>query len=125
MNVTNNRPRACEAFAGPAFISPLVACICKGFGLLAGSGGGDGSQELESAEQRTEVMEGLILGLGAMINLAEFSDTARASVVHGGDELVEGLTRIFLEGSERAAKVRFIYFLLQRTPLCPPKNKKG
>ncbi|PSN59866.1 hypothetical protein BS50DRAFT_220746 [Corynespora cassiicola Philippines] len=71
MNVTNNRPRACEAFAGPAFISPLV---------------------------------GLILGLGAMINLAEFSDTARASVVHGGDELVEGLTRIFLEGSERAAK---------------------
>jgi hypothetical protein len=97
MNLTNNKPKACDAFAGPAFVRPLVKSIGQRFTLLVG--------ELEE-EQRNEVLEGLILSLGAMINLAEFSDQARASVVVGDDSLVGALVRIFLEGSERAAQVR-------------------
>jgi hypothetical protein len=97
MNLTNNNPKACDAFAGPGFVKPFVKSIGQRFTLLAG--------ELEE-EQRNEVLEGLILSLGAMINLAEFSDQARASVVVGDDGLVDALVRIFREGSERAAQVR-------------------
>jgi hypothetical protein len=99
MNLTNNKPKACDSFAKAAFVKPFVKSIGHRFTLLAG--------ELE-VEQRKEVLEGLILSLGAMINLAEFSDQARASVVVGDDGLVDALVSIFLEGSERAAQVRFL-----------------
>ncbi|KAF2184683.1 hypothetical protein K469DRAFT_633400 [Zopfia rhizophila CBS 207.26] len=95
MNLTNNKPKACETFAGPTFIQPLVNGINQKFALLT---------SVLSEEQRMEVLEGLILSLGAMINLAEFSDTARTSVVMGGDELVDALAKTFLEGFERAAQ---------------------
>jgi hypothetical protein len=48
----------------------------------------------------------LILGLGAMMNLAEFSDSARLSIVQGDNGLIDELVKIFLEGSERAEQVR-------------------
>ncbi|KAF2868391.1 wings apart-like protein regulation of heterochromatin-domain-containing protein [Massariosphaeria phaeospora] len=95
MNLTNNKPEACVAFAGPEFVEPLTRSISHRFTLLA--------SELPD-EQRNEVLECLILSLGAMINLAEFSDQARASVVANGDALVDALVHIFLEGSERAAQ---------------------
>ncbi|KAF2474363.1 uncharacterized protein BDR25DRAFT_216283 [Lindgomyces ingoldianus] len=95
MNLTNNKPKACEAFSVPAFVQPLVRSISQRFTLLAG--------ELEE-EQRTEVLEGLILSLGAMINLAEFSDQARTSVIAEEEGLVDALAKIFLDGSERAAQ---------------------
>lgn len=98
MNITNNKPKACQSFAGPTFVLPLVRSISHRFKLLAG--------ELDE-QQRTEVMEGLILSLGAMINLAEFSDQARMSVVQEGDGLVDELAQIFLDGSERADRVGY------------------
>ena len=56
-------------------------------------------------EENAEVSEGLILALGAMINLAELSDQARMSVVVEGDDLIDALATTFLAGSERAAQV--------------------
>ncbi|KAF2659006.1 hypothetical protein K491DRAFT_713021 [Lophiostoma macrostomum CBS 122681] len=94
MNLTNNKPKACEMFAQPEFVQPLVRSITNRFDQLTGQLGED---------QRTDIIEALILSLGAMINLAEFSDHARLSVVGDGNELVDALARIFLEGSERAA----------------------
>ncbi|ORX91472.1 hypothetical protein BCR34DRAFT_608999 [Clohesyomyces aquaticus] len=94
MNLSNNKPKACDIFAAPAFVQPLIRSISQRFVSLAG--------ELVD-DQRTEVLETLILSLGAMINLAEFSDQARMSVMKGGDELVVALAEIFVEGSERAA----------------------
>jgi len=102
MNLTNNKPKACDAFAAPSFVKPLVRSICHRFTVLSG--------QIDD-EQRSELLEGLILSLGAMINLAEFSDQSRASVVDGDDELVDALSNIFLEGSERAAQVRFCLHL--------------
>ena len=50
----------------------------------------------------------LILGLGAMMNLAEFSDQARLSMVEGQSGLIDELVKIFLDGSERADQVRHL-----------------
>ena len=40
------------------------------------------------------------------MNLAEFSDSARLSIVQGDNGLIDELVKIFLEGSERAEQVR-------------------
>lgn len=96
MNLTNNKPRACELFSGAPFVLPLVRSISQNFRLLV--------SDLDE-KRRIEVMEDLILSLGAMINLAEFSDKSRASVIQDGDDLVNELVEIFLEGSERADHV--------------------
>jgi hypothetical protein len=93
--LTNNKPKACEIFAGQDFVKPLVSFINHMFTQLA-CGPLDGE---------SEVRENLILSLGAMINIAEFSDKARISVLSNGDELLDALANTFLEGSERAAHV--------------------
>lgn len=95
MNLTNNKPKACQPFSGPTFVQPLVSSITRNFGLL-----GTGIK----VEQRTEVLETLILSLGAMINLAEFSDQARLNIDDGA-QMIGTLVKIFLDGSERAAQV--------------------
>lgn len=94
--LTNNKPKACELFAGPKFVKPLVESISHGFTQLASD---------LADEEKMELRESLILSLGAMINIAEFSDDARANVASNGDELVDALAKTFLEGSERAAQV--------------------
>jgi hypothetical protein len=103
MNLTNNKPKACETFASPEFVQPLVRSITNRFDRLTG--------QLDE-DQRTDIIEALILSLGAIINLAEFSDHARLGVVADGDELVDALARIFLEGSERAALVCLHHFVI-------------
>jgi hypothetical protein len=105
MNLTNNKPQACQQFAWPAFVLPLLRSISHNFKSLASEHG---------EERRNEVMEDLILSLGAMINLAEYSDQARASVVRDGDGLIGELVAIFLEGSARAEQV-CIYPCIQGT----------
>jgi hypothetical protein len=96
MNLTNNKPKACQPFSGKAFVQPLMLSITEKF------------QKLDvglAAEERTEVLESLILSLGAMINLGEFSDQARLNV-DDGEQMISTLVQIFLEGSERALRVR-------------------
>ncbi|KAL7771700.1 hypothetical protein CFE70_001650 [Pyrenophora teres f. teres 0-1] len=71
MNLTNNKPKACQPFSAKAFVQPLVLSVIERFTCLnAGL----------ATEKRTEVLESLILSLGATINLAEFSDQMRANV---------------------------------------------
>jgi hypothetical protein len=111
MNLTNNKPKACQLFAWPSFVLPLLRSVNHKFTLLAGN--------LEE-ELRNEVLEDLILSLGAMINLAEYSDQARESVVRDGDGLVRELVGIFLEGSARAEQVRFHFILLAKTSAYTP-----
>jgi hypothetical protein len=97
MNLTNNRPKACAMFAEPSFIRPLIEAISHGFAQV--------TNHMEEAE-RIEVVEDLVFSLGLMMNLTEFSDKARSSILKGGDELVDALATIFIEGSKRAAQVR-------------------
>jgi hypothetical protein len=97
VQLTNNNSEASEMFAGPVFVQTLGRFISRSFSLIA--------SELDEGK-RIEVMESLILSLGAMINLAEISDQARRSIIADGDELVDALAKIFLEGAEQAAQVR-------------------
>ena len=102
MNLTNNRPKACLPFSGHVFIQSLAAVMVRNFTRL--------HSEVKH-EERTTVLEVLILSLGAWINLAEFSDQARLNV-DGADELLGTLVKMFLEGSERAARVCIYHAML-------------
>ncbi|KAF1953177.1 hypothetical protein CC80DRAFT_478182 [Byssothecium circinans] len=93
INLTNDKPKACQLFSHASFITPLIRSINQNFKLLVSEG---------DAGRRTEINEDLIFSLGAMINLAECSEQARASAIQDGDEVVDELVQIFLEGSERA-----------------------
>jgi hypothetical protein len=94
MNLTNNKPKACQQFSGSAFVQSLVQSIVDRAKLL---------QSLE-AEQRTEVLDTLILGLGAMINLTEHSDEARVNA-DDGEDLLQALIQTFVEGSAKTKQV--------------------
>lgn len=97
MNLTNNRPKACLPFSGQRFIQSLAAVVLRNFARLYS----DSKQD-----DRTAVLESLILGLGALINLAEFSDQARLNMDAEGEHVLGTLVKIFLEGSERAAQAQ-------------------
>jgi hypothetical protein len=97
MNLTNNKPKVCQQFSAPAFVQGLVQSIVDRAKLL--------QQGLE-AEQRTEVLDTLILSLGAMINLTEHNDQARLNV-DNGEDLLERLVKTFVEGSTKTQQVRF------------------
>lgn len=96
MNLTNNKPKACQPFSVQAFVQPLIRFIVGRFDLLH-------SGELDT-ERRTHVLAALTLSLGAMINLAELSDEARLNTVDD-ENSIEALVKTFVTGSERAAKV--------------------
>ncbi|KAF2446218.1 hypothetical protein P171DRAFT_519785 [Karstenula rhodostoma CBS 690.94] len=93
MNLSNSRPKACQIFAGQTFVSRLTSFIVGCFKILG---------DKTTRQPLTRVRDDLILALGAMMNLAEFSDHARLNVMHDGEELIGDLVGIFLEGSERA-----------------------
>jgi hypothetical protein len=111
MNLTNNNPKACHPFAVKNFIQSLMSSITQRF------------QSLNiglAQDERTEVLESLILSLGAAINLAEFSDQMRLNVDDDGDDdkrMISTLVEIFLEGSERASQVRTHSKILDHTSL--------
>jgi hypothetical protein len=92
MNLTNNKPKACQPFSAKAFVQPLMHSIIEKF------------QSINTGlalEKRTEVSDSLILSLGAAINLAELSDQMRLNTADDIETLVE----IFLEGLKRASQV--------------------
>lgn len=91
MNLTNNKPKACQPFSNRAFVQPLVQSLVSAFELL---NSGDLGEKHQAA---------LTLSLGAMINLAELSDEARVNAVVDTDCL-EALVKTYIVGSERAAR---------------------
>lgn len=99
LNVTNNNPKACGIFASPDIIQPLLQSITTRFNLL--------SIELNEDEHLSN-LDRLIIALGALINLAEWSNDARLSVIHGTDKLLDETVRLFIEGRERAAEAESI-----------------
>ncbi|KAF1915329.1 wings apart-like protein regulation of heterochromatin-domain-containing protein, partial [Ampelomyces quisqualis] len=94
MNLTNNKPKACQQFSDAGFVQSLLQSIVQRFKLV--QGGVDGIQ-------RTGVLDTLILSLGAMINLTEHSDEARRNADDGGDVL-GSLVKTFVEGSARTSE---------------------
>ncbi|KAF3042191.1 hypothetical protein E8E12_009125 [Didymella heteroderae] len=125
MNLTNNKPKACQPFSTRAFVQPLLHSLVESFKLL-------NTGSLDKKGQ-----DALTLNMGAMINLAELNDQARLNAV-GDTNLVEELVKTYVVGSERAAqatsfeesevgiKINFLGVLLGFTSKmpAPPKQRK-
>ncbi|KAF2630244.1 hypothetical protein BU25DRAFT_408218 [Macroventuria anomochaeta] len=99
MNLTNNKPKACQPFSTQTFVQSLIRFIVARFDLLH-TGGLD-------SERRTRVLAALTLSLGAMINLAELSDQARLNAINDVNS-IEVLVKTFVVGSERAAEANSV-----------------
>ncbi|KAJ4987483.1 rheb small monomeric gtpase [Stagonosporopsis vannaccii] len=95
MHLTNNKPKSCQPFSTSAFVGSLVSFVVAQFDRLDA-----GEQD---PEYRTQVLANLTLSLGAMINLAELSDQARANAA-ADTTLIEILVKTFITGSKRAAE---------------------
>jgi len=99
LNLTNNNARACDVFASPVTVQPVLRSIINRFDVL-----------LSNAAEETRIpnLDKLILSLGALINLTEWSNEARLSTVDGSDKLLDQVVRLFAAGRERAAQAESI-----------------
>jgi hypothetical protein len=99
LNLTNNNARACNVFASPAMVQPVLRSVINRFDVL-----------LSNAAEETRIpnLDRLILSLGALINLTEWSNEARVSAVDGSDKLLDQAVRLFVAGRERAAQAESI-----------------
>ncbi|KAF2756038.1 hypothetical protein EJ05DRAFT_487846 [Pseudovirgaria hyperparasitica] len=126
LNLTNNNAHTSALFASPVIIQSFLCSIDSRFNLL--------SSPLSPAD-RSIAIDHLVLGLGAMINLAEFSDAARLAVLAPGDVLLNALLRIHLEGAEKVAEadsleesnanVAFGYLSVLLANLCLNETVRG
>ncbi|KAF2669143.1 hypothetical protein BT63DRAFT_251187 [Microthyrium microscopicum] len=91
INLSHNNERACALLATPTTVQSLLAMITNSFTVL---------QSSQSTADDPSILDELILTLGAMINLAEISETARACVVAPGTAVLEQLVRIFCDHND-------------------------
>lgn len=110
LNITNNNSRLCEDFSTPELVRGLANIILLNFGSVA--------EELAASEKKESVLDTVILALGALINLTEWSGAARRLIFEessssSGSEgstttLLDGLIELFSEGWEATAEVGLI-----------------
>ena len=99
LNLTNNNLLPCEAFSKPEMISATMTIIVSSFHHL--------SSELPENNQM-EVLDNLVLALGLLINLAEWSKIARELFVTtriGGNTLLDTLIHLFKANSATVSEV--------------------
>ena len=100
LNLTNNNPRLCHHFANPEVIRAMVRVVCSHF------------QAMSNHEQQAcspNVLDTLILALGGLINLVEWSSAVRLMMTQGWVEdecLLDGLLTLFMSRRKMVAKVR-------------------
>jgi len=93
IHLTNENTKASGIFAKSSVAKLLVHSINQRYALLTVSPGSD--------DYKVN-LDVTILALGLMINLAEFSDRVRISVIEDGDEVLNETIKLFLHGKERA-----------------------
>ncbi|KAL1302569.1 hypothetical protein AAFC00_002950 [Neodothiora populina] len=98
INLTNHKPQNCIACSDVKVITVIMRNIVSGFQVL--------HDELDE-EEHIARLNSLILSLGLMINLAEFSDEACEQVValQGSDGL-SSLVAIFLRGQAKVEEAQ-------------------
>lgn len=77
LNLTNNNPRLCEAFAGHEVLRTMLSVVDSHFQMLS-----DRKQGLSGSH----VLDTLILALGTLINLVEWSPTVRGMMTSTDDQ---------------------------------------
>ena len=96
LNLTNNDPSLCETFSKSKVIIAIFEIIGSHFHAL--------SQGTEG-ENRTLLLDNLILSLGSLTNLVECSDAARVAVLTAKSDsasILERLLQVFLDRVELA-----------------------
>ncbi|KAL8972575.1 MAG: hypothetical protein Q9183_000468 [Haloplaca sp. 2 TL-2023] len=100
LNLTNNNPRLCHHFAKPEVIRAMVHVVCSHFRAMS---------HREQQACSPEVLDTLILALGGLINLVEWSSAVRLMMTQSWVEdecLLHGLLTLFLSRRKMVAKVR-------------------
>ncbi|CAG8303557.1 unnamed protein product [Penicillium salamii] len=88
LNVTNSNPAICDEFAKQEIIGGLVHMVTANFGDL--------TEDMLGQENNT--LDGVILALGALINMTEKSAMSRSTFLHSigsGQPFLERLTHLF------------------------------
>lgn len=99
LNVTNNNPPLCEDFATSELIGALVEIILSKFGLVS---------EDFVGEKREPVLDIVILALGTLINLTEWSEASRKLVLRcqkNSAMFIDGLLQLFMSGLDAIFEV--------------------
>lgn len=100
LNLTNNSPSLCKHFARPDLIGSILNIIVSHFRWL--------SEEITHCNAEI-LLDNLILALGSMINLAEWCDAARQSVIslyYEDLSFVDTLLQLFMTKQKKAGEVR-------------------
>lgn len=100
LNLTNNNPELCTAFSKPAVIGSMLNIVVSHFQSLS---------EATTQDMPEVMLDNLILALGSMINLAEWSDAVRLIVMRlefTHTSFIDILLQLFLRKQKTAAEVR-------------------
>lgn len=96
LNITNNNSLASEIFSTASFIHDAFSAILTDFKLLL---------DMVPGEKQSASVDGLILTLGVMINLVEWSDRVNEPTRVPDNGSLGDAVRIFVGGLEKAPEV--------------------
>ncbi|KAI4226139.1 MAG: hypothetical protein L6R36_003381 [Xanthoria steineri] len=99
LNLTNNNPRLCEIFAGHEVLQAMLGVVESHFQMLS-----DGKHGLSGSD----VLDTLILALGTLINLVEWSSTVRDLMTRTHDQndsFCGMLVKLFVARQKTVAEV--------------------
>lgn len=100
LNITNNNSLASEIFSTTGFIHDAFSAILSDFKLLL---------DMVPGEKQSTSVDGLILTLGIMINLVEWSDRANKPTRALDNGSLGDAVRIFVIGLGKAPEVRYYF----------------
>ncbi|ODH51741.1 hypothetical protein GX48_02208 [Paracoccidioides brasiliensis] len=103
LNLTNNNPSLCEDFSTAEFIRGLMQIVLSNFGLVSEDFGND---------KRDSFLDAVILALGALINLTEWSEAARQLIFktrsNNSTTFLDRLLQLFKDGWEKTSEAESV-----------------
>ncbi|GAB7347969.1 hypothetical protein MBLNU459_g5472t1 [Dothideomycetes sp. NU459] len=99
LNLTNNNATSCALFSDEAIAQAVVGTIVEGFRNI---------HETTDEEEALLGLDNLLLSLGLMINLAEFSDEICRTAAALQENGLVALVDIFLQGQETAEQAESV-----------------
>src|SRR4030095_6999651 len=99
LNITNNNPPLCDDFSIPDLVGALAGIILSNFGLV--------SEDFVD-DKKDSLLDTVILALGALINLTEWSGASRKLIFKlrsTSTTFLDGFLQLFTEGWEAISEV--------------------
>ncbi|KAL8724328.1 MAG: hypothetical protein Q9166_008013 [cf. Caloplaca sp. 2 TL-2023] len=115
LNLTNNNPRLCDIFAKRNVLRAMLSVIQSRFQILPNS---------KQGRNGSSVLDTLILALGALINLVEWSSTAHDIMTSEEDHGDCFLQSLVYSEEETSSNVAFGYLSVLLSYLCVEKHAR-